>query len=67
MLCEKYGIHPNIFYRWENQFLRVALPYNRKFVSANGRDSTLFRPELVSGCHNVKFSLNQDRINHKKS
>jgi len=34
-LCEKYGIHPNVFYKWEKRLFEEG----REIISGNGSNS----------------------------
>jgi len=38
-LCEKYGIHPNLFYKWEKQFFEGAINTFANSSKSNRKNS----------------------------
>lgn len=39
-LCEKHGIHPNVFYRWEKEFFEGGLKiFSGDHKKGNGKES----------------------------
>jgi len=68
VVCEKYGIHPNIFYRWEKQFFEggIATFSGKHRDAGNGRVKVQRLQEKMAKQQEVIAWLTEENINLKK-
>ena len=70
-LCEKYGIHPNLFYTWEKQLFEGGIEIFNRGRSKNGagKESLLIRKlkEKVQRKEEVIAWLTEENIKFKKT
>jgi transposase len=70
-LCEKYGIHPNMFYKWEKQLFEGATETFSGDHSRNGagKEATLIKKleEKVKKKDEVISWLTEENIKLKKT
>jgi len=67
-LCEKYGIHPNMFYKWEKQFFEGAIntfANNSKSNKKSSKEEQL--KQKIARMQEVITELTQENIILKKS
>lgn len=67
-LCEKYGIHPNVFYRWEKQFFEGGIAiFSGKHRDAGNRKVKEQRlQEKIAKQQEVIAWLTEENIKLKK-
>jgi len=66
-LCEKYGIHPNMFYKWEKQFFEGAIntfANNSKSNKKSSKEEQL--KQKIARMQEVITELTQENIILKK-
>lgn len=70
-LCEKYGIHPNVFYRWEKQLFEggVGIFSQNRASNGAGKESTIIKKlkEKVHRKEEVIAWLTEENIKLKKT
>ena len=67
-LCEKYGIHPNLFYKWEKQFFEGAINTFANSSKSNRKNSKEEHlKQKISRMQEVITELTQENITLKKS
>ena len=70
-LCEKYGIHPNIFYKWEKQFFEGGVGIFSQNNAQNGavKESSMIKKlkEKVHRKEEVISWLTEENIKLKKT
>ena len=68
-LCDQYGIHPTMFYRWQKEFFENASaafePRSRRGGDAKDRRITLLEQKLLRK-HEVLSELMEEHIKLKK-
>jgi transposase len=68
-LCDKHGIHPTMFYRWQKEFFENAAaafePRSRRAADANERRVALLEQKLQRK-HEVLSELMEEHIKLKK-
>jgi len=68
-LCAKYGIYPNLFYRWEKQFFEggIATFSGRHRDAGNGKAGEQRLQAKITKQQEVIGWLTEENINLKKS
>ena len=68
-LCEKYGVHPNMFYKWEKQLFEGALETFCADRKANGKETEELRKlkQKVQKKDEVISWLTEENIKLKKT
>ncbi len=68
-LCEKYGIYPNLFYRWEKQFFEggIATFSGKHRDAGNGKAKGQRLQEKIAKQQEVIAWLTEENIKLKKS
>jgi transposase-like protein len=66
-ICEEYGVHPNVFYRWEKQFFEGGIDtFNHKKGSRDGvSDENVLRGK-IKRLQEVISWLSEENIKLKK-
>ena len=66
-LCEKYGIHPNLFYKWEKQFFEGAINTFANSSKSNRKNSKEEHlKQKIARMQEVITELTQENIILKK-
>ena len=69
-ICERYQIHPNLFYRWKKSLFEGALdiftPVNKRTIQAQERESLRVK-EKMSKKDEVIAELLEENIRLKKN
>lgn len=68
-LCEKYGIHPNVFYHWEKQFFEggIATFSGKHRDAGHGKVKEQRLQEKIAKQQEVIAWLTEENIKLKKS
>ena len=68
-VCEKYGIHPNVFYHWEKQFFEggIAIFSGKHRDAGNGKAKEQRLHEKIAKQQEVIAWLTEENIKLKKS
>lgn len=68
-LCEKYNIHPNLFYRWEKEFFEGGITTfsGRHRDAGNGKALEKRLQEKINNQQEVIAWLTEENIKLKKS
>lgn len=68
-LCKRYGIHPNIFYRWEKQFFEggIAIFSGKHRDGGNGKAKEQRFQEKITKQQEVIVWLTEENLRLKKS
>ena len=66
-ICEEYGIHPNVFYRWEKQFFEGGIEtFTRKKGSRDGVPEENVLRGKIKKLNEVISWLSEENIKLKK-